>query len=83
MSSSLSAIPIAKRRHLAAVLGLFATLFVTIGLVAWLGRVSTAIVVFSSIALVTALVLGAMAWGVIFASLKRMASVPNILAASG
>ena len=73
MSSSLSAIPIAKRRHLAAVLGLFSTLFVTIGLVAWLGRVSTAIVVFSSVALVTALVLGAMAWGVI-------ASVKNDLA---
>ena len=65
MSSSLSAIPIAKRRHLAAVLGLFSTLFVTIGIVAWLGRVTTATVAFSSVALLTALVLGALAWGVI------------------
>ena len=76
MSSKLSAIPIGKRRHLAAVLGLFSVLLVTIGLVVSLGRGTAATILFSAVSLVSALLLGLVAWGV-------TVSVRNDLAEAG
>jgi hypothetical protein len=64
MTSPLSGIPIEKRRHAAATVGLFAALFVAIGAVAATGRTSAAAPVFSVLALVLALVLGMIAWGI-------------------
>jgi hypothetical protein len=64
MTSPLSGIPIEKRRHAAATVGLFAALFVAIGAVALTGRTSAAAPVFSVIALVLAALLGLIAWGI-------------------
>lgn len=65
MSSALSSIPVEKRRQLAATLGLFAVLFVAMGLVATTGRTPTVVKVFSAIALIMAALLGLAAWGVV------------------
>jgi hypothetical protein len=64
MTSPLSTIPIEKRRRLAATLGLFAVLLIAIGAVAATGRGSDATPVFSIIALVIAVLVGLIAWGV-------------------
>ncbi|PZS13529.1 MAG: hypothetical protein DLM57_16325 [Pseudonocardiales bacterium] len=65
MHSPLSGIPIARRRQLAATLGLFAVLFVAVGVVAATGTTTPGIVrVFSAIALGVAVLLGTVAWGV-------------------
>ena len=65
MSSPLSGVPIAKRRQAAATVGLFAMLFLTIGLVAMAGRSGSASPVFSAVALVIAVLLGMIAWGTV------------------
>lgn len=64
MSSQLSRVPIPGRRRLAATLLLFATLFLTIAAVAAVGSGTSAAPVFCAIALVVALLLGLVAWGV-------------------
>ncbi|MDQ2748050.1 MAG: hypothetical protein M3Y44_00715 [Actinomycetota bacterium] len=66
MSSSLAGIAIERRRRFAATLGLFAALFSAVGVVGATGTSSTpgAVRVFSAIALVVAMLLGLMAWGV-------------------
>ena len=64
MSSQLSGIPIAKRRHAAATVGLFAMLFLTIGAVAATGRSSAAAPVFSTVAIIISVTLGLIAWGI-------------------
>jgi hypothetical protein len=66
VSSPLAGIAIARRRHFAATLGLFAALFVAVGVVATTGGGSTpgAVRAFSAIALAMAVLLGLMAWGV-------------------
>jgi hypothetical protein len=64
VSSPLSGIAVHKRRQLAATLGLFAMLFIAVGAVAATGA-STAIVKgFVVVALLVALALALMAWGV-------------------
>lgn len=64
--SSLSGIPVAKRRRAAATVGLFAMLFVTIGVVAATGRGgSAAAPVFAGVSIAIAVVLGLIAWGVV------------------
>jgi hypothetical protein len=62
----LADIAIERRRRLAATLGLFAVLFVAVGVVAatGAGTMPSAVGVFSAIALAVALLLGLMAWGV-------------------
>ncbi|WP_375479388.1 hypothetical protein [uncultured Jatrophihabitans sp.] len=62
--SSLTAVPAAKRRQLAATLGLFSVLFVAIGAVAATGLSSGLVLSFVVIAFVLALVLALMSWGV-------------------
>ena len=64
MASKLSGIPIAKRRHAAATLGLFATLFVAVGAVAATGSGRAAAPAFTAVALVIAVLLGMIAWGI-------------------
>jgi uncharacterized low-complexity protein len=65
VNSPLAGIPIERRRRFAATLGLFAVLFVAVGVVATTGSSIPGIVrVFSAIALATAALLGVMAWGV-------------------
>jgi hypothetical protein len=65
VTSALAAVPPARRRRLAATLGGFALLFAVIAVVAPLGVHSAAGPVFCVIAAVAALVLGAMAWGLV------------------
>ena len=62
----MAGIAIAQRRRLAATLGLFAALFVAVGVVAGTGGSNTPAVVrvFSAVALAVAVLLGLMAWGV-------------------
>ena len=65
MASPLSQIEIEKRRQVAATLGLFAMLFIAIGAVAATGASTAIIKGFVVIALVVAVLLGLMAWGVL------------------
>jgi hypothetical protein len=62
----LAGIAIARRRHFAATLGLFAALFAAVGVVAATGGGTTpgTVRAFSAIALAVAVLLGLMAWGV-------------------
>jgi hypothetical protein len=64
VDSRLAGIPIEKRRLLAATLGLFAVLFVAVGVVATTGTTPGVVRVFSAVALIVAMLLGAVAWGV-------------------
>jgi hypothetical protein len=64
VNSSLSVIPVPRRRRLAATLGLFAVLFVTVGIVATTGSTPGVVRVFSATALSIATLLALMAWGV-------------------
>jgi hypothetical protein len=63
VKSALFAVPIERRRHLAATLGLFAALFVAVGAVATTGQDSV-VLAFAGIAFLAALLLGLAAWGV-------------------
>lgn len=65
VNSALSGIPVDRRRRLAATLGLFAVLFVTVGVVALTGTTPGVVRVFSAIALAVSAVLGLAAWGVV------------------
>ncbi|WP_375501092.1 hypothetical protein [uncultured Jatrophihabitans sp.] len=65
MSSPLSALPVDKRKQLAATLGLFSVLFVAVGTVAATGPGTAVIRAFVIIALVVALLLALLAWGVL------------------
>jgi hypothetical protein len=64
VSSTLSAISIERRRRLAATLGLFSVLCVTIGIVATTGSAPGLVRVFAVISITFAVVLGLMGWGV-------------------
>ncbi|HEV7193024.1 MAG TPA: hypothetical protein VGN35_07420 [Jatrophihabitantaceae bacterium] len=64
MSSSLSGIPIAKRRQLAATIGLFAMLFVAVGLVATTGTTPGVVRIFAGVSIAIAVILALTAWGV-------------------
>jgi hypothetical protein len=65
VTSPLSAIAVEKRRQLAATLGLFSMLFIAVGAVAATGASTTVVKAFVVIALVIAVALGLMAWGVL------------------
>ena len=64
MSSQLSRVPVPRRRRLAATLLLFAALFAAIGAVAATGGGTSAAPIFAAVALVVAVLLGLIAWGV-------------------
>jgi hypothetical protein len=63
VTSALSTIPPARRRRAAATLGLFAMLFLAVAAVALTGGPAAAVQVFAIVALVTAVLLGLIAWG--------------------
>jgi hypothetical protein len=65
VSSALSAIPAAKRRLLAATLGLFAVLFLAVAAVAATGRDTAAAPMFAGVAIGVAALLALIAWGVV------------------
>jgi hypothetical protein len=65
VTSPLSGIAVEKRRQLAATLGLFAMLFVAVGAVAATGAETALIKAFVMVALVTAVLLALIAWGVL------------------
>jgi hypothetical protein len=65
VTSPLSEIEIDKRRQVAATLGLFAMLFIAIGAVAATGAATAVVKGFVVVALVLAVLLGLMAWGVL------------------
>ena len=64
-STTLSAVPVAKRKQLAATLGLFAVLFVAVGAVAATGPETLVVRVFVVVALIVAVLLALMGWGVV------------------
>ena len=65
MSSPLSGIDIEKRRQIAATFGLMAMLFIAVGAVAATTAATTLIKGFVAVALLVAVLLGLMAWGVL------------------
>jgi hypothetical protein len=65
VASSLSRIPIAKRRQLAATLGLFAVLFIAIAAVAGTGPATGVNRAFLIVALLVAVLLALTGWGVL------------------
>jgi hypothetical protein len=65
VNSALSDIPIPRRRQMAATLGLFAVLFVAVGAVAETDTATSSVRAFSIVALVVAVLLGLIAWGVL------------------
>lgn len=65
MSTPLSEIDVEKRRQVAATLGLFAMLFIAVGAVAATGAATAVIKGFVVVALLVAVVLGLLAWGVL------------------
>jgi hypothetical protein len=65
VSAPLSRIPIAKRRQLAATLGLFSVLFVAVAAVTATEPTTPALTAFLVIALLVAVVLALMGWGIV------------------
>jgi hypothetical protein len=65
VSSPLSGIALEKRRQFAATLGLFAMLFIAVGAVAATGATTATIKTFVAVALIIAVLLGLMAFGVL------------------
>ena len=63
MPSRLSAVPARSRRHIAAVLALFAALFTAVGTVAAIQAGSVLLQAFAAAALLIALLLALLAWG--------------------
>ena len=64
MNSALSGVPVARRRTAAATLGLFAVLFLAVGAVAATGTGTGVVRAFAAVALLLAVLLGLLAWGV-------------------
>lgn len=89
VSSSLSNIPVDRRRRAAATVGLFATLFLAMGLVALTGSTPTAVTAFSAVALTLAAFLGLVAWGLVTSVRADLAeqrldrAIEDVVAASG
>jgi hypothetical protein len=89
VTSPLSGIAVEKRRQLAATLGLFAMLFIAVGAVAATGADTGVIQAFVVIALLAAIVLALMAWGVLhsvkldLADRKLDAAIEAAVVASG
>jgi hypothetical protein len=65
MGSKLSAIPPAARRRMTAVVAVFSALFVAVGVVAATDARTTAVTAFGLVALVVAVLLAGLAWGLL------------------
>jgi hypothetical protein len=75
VTSSLSAIAVRKRRQFAATLGLFAMLFVAVGAVAATGATTALVKAFVVIALLVAVVIALIAWGVLHSARADVAEL--------
>lgn len=65
MPSQLASIPARTRRRAAAVVGLFAALFATVGVLCWVRDTGVALRVIGVIVLVAAVALGLICWGLL------------------
>jgi hypothetical protein len=65
VSSELSRVPVARRRHAAALLGLFAVFLVAIGVLPWAAETSAVVRVLAAIVIVVAVLLALVAWGLV------------------
>jgi cytochrome c-type biogenesis protein CcmH/NrfG len=65
MTSQLSAVPIERRRRAAAVAGLVAALLVAAGVMPWLDPAPSVLRVLATIALVAAVLVGLVGWGLL------------------
>lgn len=65
MTSRLSAVPIERRRRAAATAGLIAALLVAVGVLPWAGAAPTALRVLATIALVAAVPVALVGWGLL------------------
>jgi hypothetical protein len=65
VSSELSRIPVPRRRHAAALLGLFAVFLVAVGVLPWAAETSTVVRVLAAIVIVVAVLLALVAWGLL------------------
>jgi hypothetical protein len=65
MSSQLSSVPIARRRHAALMCGLTAVMLVAVGVLPWVKSAPVALRVVSVLALVAAVVVGLIGWGLL------------------
>jgi hypothetical protein len=89
VTSALSTIPPARRRRAAATLGLFTMLFLAVAAVALTGGPAAAVRVFAIVALVTAVLLGLISWGLVHsvridaAATGLDAAIEQALAANG
>ena len=65
MAFQLTSVPIERRRRSAATAGLLATLLVAVGVVSWVGAAPTALRVLATIALVAAVPVALVGWGLL------------------
>ena len=65
VSSDLHSIPVGRRRHAAALLGILAVLMVCVGVVPWTGPTSGAVRVFAVVLLFVAVGVALIAWGLL------------------
>ena len=65
MSSSLSSVPVERRRHGAAIAALIAALLAAMGILPWVGVASAPVRVFSVVALVAAVLVALVGWGLL------------------
>ncbi len=78
MSTPLSSLSVARRRHVAATLGLFSVLFLAVGAVTATGDSTAVVSVFVVIALIIALLLALIAWGVLHSISLDRATVQEV-----
>lgn len=65
MSSELSRIPITRRRHAAALLGLLAVFMIAVGVLPWAAETSPGVRVVATVVLVAAVLVALVAWGLL------------------
>lgn len=65
MPSQLSSVPVGRRRQAAAACGLATGLLVAVGVLPWAGSAPTALRILSLVALVAAVVVGLVGWGLL------------------
>ena len=65
VTSELSRVPLERRRHTAALLGLLAAFLLAVGVLPWLAETSLGVRVFAAITLAVALLVALIAWGLL------------------
>jgi hypothetical protein len=65
VSSELSRVPVARRRHAATLLGLLAAFLVAVGVLPWLAATTPGVRAFATITLAVAVLVALIAWGLL------------------